>query len=73
MTRLYNPAYNPQLIAAGWMPSVAKDYEQDPRVRYLINLGDGVSLGGMGGAGPKNVVYRTPLGNTIQWDEREVA
>jgi hypothetical protein len=69
MTRLYNPAYNPQLLAAGWMPSVAKDYEQDPRVRYLINLGDVVGLGGMGGAGPKNVVYRTPLGNTIQWNE----
>ena len=69
MTRLYNPAYNPQLIQAGWMPSVAKDFEQDQRVRYLINLGDGVSLGGLGGAGPKNVVYRTPLGNTIQWSE----
>ena len=38
-------------------------------MRYLINLGDGVSLGGMGGSGPKNVVYRTPLGNTIQWNE----
>ena len=25
--------------------------------------------GGLGGAGPKNVVYRTPLGNTVQWSE----
>lgn len=69
MTRLFNPAYNPQLIQAGWMPSVAKDFEEDPRVRYLINLGDAVSLGGFGGEGPKNVVYRTPLGNTVNWSE----
>ena len=39
MTRLYNPAYNPQLLLSHHMPSVAKEYEQDPRVRYLINLG----------------------------------
>ena len=69
MTRLYNPAYNPQLVELGWMPSIAKEYEQDPRVRYFINLGDVVSLGGFGGEGPKNVVYRTPLGNTVQWSE----
>ena len=31
------------------MPSVAKNFEQDQRVRYLINLGDIVSLGGWGG------------------------
>ena len=69
MTRLYNPAYNPSLLAHNSMPSVAKDFEQDQRVRYLINLGDIVSLGGWGGEGPKNVVYRTPIGNTIAWNE----
>ena len=68
-TRLYNPAYNPQLLLSHHMPSVAKEYEQDPRVRYLINLGDVVSMGGWGGEGPKNVVYRTPIGNTIHWSE----
>ena len=67
MTRLYNPAYNPQLLAASQMPSVSKDFEQDPRVRYFINLGDVVSMGGFGTAGPKNVVYRTPLGNDMAW------
>ena len=67
MTRLYNPAYNPSLLAHNAMPSVAREFEQDPRVRYLINLGDVVSMGGWGGEGPKNVVYRTPIGNTIHW------
>ena len=67
ITRLYNPAYNPQLLAASQMPSVSKDFEQDPRVRYFINLGDVVSMGGFGTAGPKNVVYRTPLGNDMAW------
>ena len=69
LTRLYNPAYNPSLLAHSAMPSVAKDFEQDPRVRYLINVGDVVSMGGFGGEGPKNVVYRTPIGNTIHWNE----
>ena len=69
MTRLYNPAYNPSLLAHNAMPSVAREFEQDPRVRYLINLGDVVSMGGWGGEGPKNVVYRTPIGNTIHWSE----
>ena len=67
MTRLYNPAYNPQLLSASQMPSVSKDFEQDPRVRYFINLGDMVSAGGFGTTGPKNVVYRTPLGNDMAW------
>jgi len=67
MTRLYNPAYNPQLLAASQMPSVSKEFEQDPRVRYFINLGDVVSMGGFGTAGPKNVVYRTPLGNDMRF------
>ena len=66
---MYNPAYNPSLLAHNAMPSVARDFEQDPRVRYLINLGDVVSMGGWGGEGPKNVVYRTPIGNTIHWSE----
>ena len=67
MTRLYNPAYNPQLLAASQVPSVSKDFESDPRVRYFINLGDVVSMGGWGTGGPKNVVYRTPLGNNMKW------
>ena len=67
ITRLYNPAYNPQLIASGQMPSVAKSFEKDPRVRYFINLGDVVSSGGFGTEGPKNVVYRTPLYNTVHY------
>ena len=69
MTRLYNPAYNPQLIASGMMPSVAKAFEKDPRVRYFINLGDLVSSGGFGTEGPKNVVYRTPLYNSIHYKD----
>ena len=28
-----------------------------------------MSIGGLGGEGPKNVVYRTPLGNTVNWSE----
>ncbi len=69
MTRLYNPAYNPQLPLSGIIPSIAKNYESDPRVRYFINLGDVVSAGGFGRSGPKNVVYRTPLGNAMKWSQ----
>ena len=69
MTRLFNPAYNPQLPLSGVLPSIAKDYESDPRVRYFINLGDVVSAGGFGRVGPKNVVYRTPLGNAMKWSQ----
>ncbi len=65
ITRLYNP----QLIASGMMPSVAKAFEKDPRVRYFINLGDLVSSGGFGTEGPKNVVYRTPLYNSIHYKD----
>ena len=69
MTRLFNPAYNPQLPLSGAIPSIAKNYESDPRVRYFINLGDVVSAGGFGRVGPKNVVYRTPLGNAMKWSQ----
>ena len=51
------------------MPSVAKAFEKDPRVRYFINLGDLVSSGGFGTEGPKNVVYRTPLYNTVHYKD----
>ena len=62
-TYLYNPAYNP----AGYLTTVAKDditdFEKDQRVRYFINLADGVSIGGLGHTGPANVVYKTPIGS----------
>ena len=35
------------------------DFEHDERVRYFIDLMDPVSVGGIGGTGPSNVVYRT--------------
>ena len=38
-------------------------------MRYFINLGDVVSAGGFGRSGPKNVVYRTPLGNAMKWSQ----
>ena len=69
LTRLYNPAYNPQLLMSGMMPSVVNTLEKDPRVRYFINLGDVVSSGGFGSEGPKNVVYRTPLYNTVHYKQ----
>ena len=44
----------------------AAPFEKDPRVRYFINLG---SSGGFGNEGPKNVVYRTPLYNTVHYKD----
>ena len=62
-TYLYNPAYNP----TGYLTTMAKDditeFEKDQRVRYFINLADGVSIGGLGHTGPANVVYKTPIGS----------
>ena len=53
-TYLYNPAYTP------FSKSITDKYEKDDSVRYFINLGDTVSLGGLSNKGPSNVVYRTP-------------
>ena len=43
-------------------------YEQDERVRWFIDLLDPVSLGDLGGQGPKNAVYRT----TFSWNPMAV-
>ena len=60
-TYLFNPAYNPSGIFSTDYKSIATKYEQDDRVRYFINLGDLVSVGGIGSKGPSNVVYKSPL------------
>ena len=53
-TYLYNPAYSPLLRGS------ADSFEQTESVRYFINLGDPVSVGGIGHSGPSNVVYKQP-------------
>ena len=50
---LYNPAMTP------FAENITSKYESDDRVRYFIDLMDPVSVGGIGGTGPSNVVYRT--------------
>jgi len=47
---------------------VTDKYEQDERVRWFIDLLDPVSLGDLGGQGPKNAVYRT----TFSWNPMAV-
>ena len=53
-TYLFNPSYSP------FVRGVADQYEQDENVRYFINLGDMVSMGGIGHKAPANVVFRQP-------------
>ena len=53
-TYLYNPAYSPLLRGT------SDAYESTESVRYFINLGDPVSIGGIGHSGPSNVVYKQP-------------
>ena len=53
-TYLYNPSYSP------FVRGVADQYEQDENVRYFINMGDMVSLGGIGHKAPANVVFVQP-------------
>ncbi len=56
-TFLYNPAYGaPGLYNIG----STSDYEANPNVRYFINTGDVVSIGGIGSVGPVNMVSRNP-------------
>ena len=52
-TYLYSPAYSP------FLRGTTDAFEKDSSVRYFINTGDVVSLGGMGHAAPANVVYRS--------------
>ena len=58
-TYLYNPAVSPLTT------NVTQEYEKDDRVRYFIDLLDPVSVGSLGEAGPKNVVYRTSYKNPL--------
>ena len=51
-TYLYNPAYSPFVGSA----MVAR-YEADENVRFFVNTGDLVSIGGLGAKGPVNAVY----------------
>ena len=53
-TYLFNPSYSP------FVRGVADQYEQDENVRYFINMGDMVSLGGIGHKAPANVVFVQP-------------
>ena len=53
-TYLYNPAYSP------FMRGTSDQYEGDENVRYFINLGDPVSIGGIGHSPPANAVFRQP-------------
>ena len=62
-TFMYNPVFSP--IAPR---NVTDKYEQDERVRWFIDLLDPVSLGDLGGQGPKNAVYRT----TFSWNPMAV-
>ena len=62
-TYMYNPVFSP--IAPR---NVTDKYEQDERVRWFIDLLDPVSLGDLGGQGPKNAVYRT----TFSWNPMAV-
>ena len=56
-TFMYNPVFSP--VAPR---NVTDKYEADERVRWFIDLLDTVSLGDLGSAGPKNVVYRSTFG-----------
>ena len=65
-TYLYSPAYSPFLRGS------TDAYERDENVRYFINLGDLVSIGGIGHSAPANVVFHQPgtIGNNhslAQW------
>lgn len=63
-TYLYNPAYSP------FLRGLSDQYEQDENVRYFINLGDPVSIGGIGHKPPANVVFRQPslnMHSLSQW------
>ena len=62
MTRLYNPAYNPQLLAAGWMPR-RQGLRAGPARALPHQPGRRCRPRRHGRRGAKNVVYRTPLGN----------
>ena len=52
-TYLYNPAYSPV------MRGLSDAFERDENVRYFVNTGDLVSMGGQGHRAPANVVYRS--------------
>ena len=54
-TYLYNPTYTP----TPFVKNITEKFEKDDRVRYFIDLLDPVSVGGLGGMGPKNAVYRS--------------
>ena len=56
-TYLYNPAYSP------FLRGTSDQYEGDENVRYFINLGDMVSIGGIGHSAPANVVFHQPSSN----------
>ena len=63
-TYLYNPAYSP------FVRGLSDQYEQDENVRFFINLGDPVSIGGIGHKPPANVVFRQPslnMHSLSQW------
>lgn len=51
-TYLYNPAYSPFVGSA-----LVARYEADANVRFFVNTGDIVSIGGLGAKGPVNAVY----------------
>ena len=53
-TYMFNPSYSP------FMQGVSDQYEGDENVRYFINLGDVVSIGGIGHSAPANVVFHQP-------------
>lgn len=57
-TYVYNPAYS--MFARG----SSEEFEQDPNVRFFINVQDVVSMGGAGRQPPRNVVYRA-AGNPV--------
>ena len=53
-TYWYNPVFS--VLANN---NITEKFEKDDRVRYFIDLLDPVSLGELGSAGPRNVVYRS--------------
>jgi hypothetical protein len=66
-TYLYNPAYSPFVGSA----MIAR-YEADENVRFFVNTGDLVSIGGLGAEGPVNAVYHHDGKHSLsqwQWPE----
>lgn len=62
-TYLYNPAYSPLVGSA----MIAR-YEADDNVRFFVNTGDLVSIGGLGLNGPVNAVYHHDGSHNLsQW------